>query len=95
MRVKLLAIEGNLTRVMGPNPMFLSPKTLNIRLAALTSVVQAADEAPPKQSLRRVRGPVGARRDGAVAVQGGPRPGNSRLSEDERRGFRTSSLACS
>jgi hypothetical protein len=47
---KLLAIEGALTRLMGPNPMFVPPKTLNIRLAALTSVVQAADAAPPKQA---------------------------------------------
>jgi hypothetical protein len=30
--------------------MFVPPKTLNIRLAALTSFVQSADNRPPKQA---------------------------------------------
>ena len=47
---KLLAIEGTLTRLMGPNPMHLPPKTLNIKLAALTTVVSSADAAPTRQS---------------------------------------------
>jgi photosystem II stability/assembly factor-like uncharacterized protein len=47
---KLLAIEGTLTRLMGPSPMQVPPKTLNIRLAALTSVVQSADDVPTRQS---------------------------------------------
>ena len=33
-----------------PSPMIVPPKTLYIRLAALTSVVQSADEAPTRQS---------------------------------------------
>ncbi len=49
-KTTLMAIEGTLTRLMGPNPMLLPPKTLNIRLAALTSVVSSADEAPTRQA---------------------------------------------
>ena len=47
---KLLAVEGALTRLLGPDPMFVPPKTLNIRLAALTSVVQSSDDRPPTQA---------------------------------------------
>jgi hypothetical protein len=47
---KLLAIEGILTRLPGSSSMQVPPKTLNIRLAALTSVVQSADEVPTRQS---------------------------------------------
>ncbi|HEX4748149.1 MAG TPA: hypothetical protein VH302_01280, partial [Bryobacteraceae bacterium] len=50
LQTKLTAIEGNLTRLMGPNPMFLPPKSLNIRLAALTIVVQGSDSAPTQQA---------------------------------------------
>ncbi len=49
-RQKLRSVEGALTRLLGPNPMFVPPKTLNIRLAALTSVVQSADDRPPRQA---------------------------------------------
>jgi hypothetical protein len=50
LRQALLATEGQLTRQLGPSPMLLPPKTLNIRLAALTAVVGTVDEAPTKQS---------------------------------------------
>ncbi len=50
LRQALLDAEGHLTRQLGPNPMLLPPKTLNIRLAALTAVVGTVDEAPTKQS---------------------------------------------
>ena len=50
LRAQLLEIEGTLTRLLGPNPMRLPPKTLNIKLASLTAVVQSADEAPPRQA---------------------------------------------
>lgn len=46
----LLDVEGALTRQLGPNPMWLPPKTLNIRLASLTSVVGTSDEPPTRQS---------------------------------------------
>jgi hypothetical protein len=47
---KLLEIEGTLTRLLGPNPMRVPPKTLNIRLATLTAVVQSSDGPPPRQA---------------------------------------------
>ena len=47
---RLVEIEGTLTRLLGPNPMRVPPKTLNIRLATLTAVVQSSDEAPPRQA---------------------------------------------
>jgi photosystem II stability/assembly factor-like uncharacterized protein len=47
---QLQSVEGVLTRLIGPNPMFVPPKTLNIRLAALTSVVQSSDDRPPRQA---------------------------------------------
>ncbi len=50
LRAQLLDIEGALTRLLGPNPMRLPPKTLNIKLASLTAVVQSADEAPVRQA---------------------------------------------
>ncbi len=47
----LTEIEGRLVRLINhANPMMLPPKTLNIRLAALSTVVQSADSAPTKQS---------------------------------------------
>jgi photosystem II stability/assembly factor-like uncharacterized protein len=49
-KVRLHAIEGALTRLPGPSPMRSPPKALNLRLAALTSVVQSADEAPTRQT---------------------------------------------
>ncbi len=48
---KLTDVEGTLTRLMGPNPMFLPPKTLNIKFAALTVVVESSDTAPTQQAL--------------------------------------------
>jgi hypothetical protein len=48
---KLTGIEGQLVRLINhADPMMVPPKTLNIRLAALTTVVQSADSAPTKQS---------------------------------------------
>ncbi len=47
---KLAAIEPHVTRVIGPNPMYLPPKGLDAKLAALTSVVSNADYAPTKQA---------------------------------------------
>ena len=49
-RQNLVAVEGTLTRMLGPNPMFVPPKTLNIRLAALTAVAQSSDDRPTKQA---------------------------------------------
>jgi len=49
-RQNLVAVEGTLTRLLGPNPMSVPPKTLNIRLAALTAVAQSSDDRPPKQA---------------------------------------------
>jgi photosystem II stability/assembly factor-like uncharacterized protein len=47
----LTGIEGHLTRLMNhADTMMVPPKTLNIRLAALTTVVESADSAPTKQS---------------------------------------------
>ena len=50
LKQQLLSIEGVLTRQMGPNPMMLPPKTINIKLAQLTVFVGSADEAPPRQA---------------------------------------------
>ena len=47
---KLAGIEPHLTRVIGPNPMYLPPKGLDAKLAALTSVVSNADYAPTQQA---------------------------------------------
>ena len=48
---KLRAIEGALTRAVGPKPSFnLPPKALNNRLAALTRYVGGADERPTQQA---------------------------------------------
>ncbi len=48
---KLRAIEGTLTRAVGPRPTFnLPPKGLNNRLAALTRYVSSADERPTWQA---------------------------------------------
>ena len=48
---KLGAIEGALTRAVGPKPTFnLPPKGLNNRLAALTRYVSGADERPTQQA---------------------------------------------
>ncbi len=47
---KLVPIEGALVRIIGPNPMNLPPKGLNVRLAALTSVLVSADSLPTRQS---------------------------------------------
>jgi hypothetical protein len=47
----LTGIEGHLTRLINhADTMMVPPKTLNIRLAALTTVVESADSAPTKQS---------------------------------------------
>ena len=47
----LTEVESNLTRLIDPtDPMMVHPKTLNIRLAALMSVVESADAVPTKQS---------------------------------------------
>jgi hypothetical protein len=47
----LSSIEGNLTRLINrTDPIMVPPKALNIRLAALTTVVQSADSRPTKQS---------------------------------------------
>ncbi len=47
---KLADIEPHLTRVIGSNPMYLPPKGLDAKLAALTSVVSNADYAPTQQA---------------------------------------------
>ena len=47
---RLSAVEGRLTRVLGPNPMNLPPKTLDLKLAALTNVVGTSDFAPTRQA---------------------------------------------
>jgi photosystem II stability/assembly factor-like uncharacterized protein len=47
----LTGIEGHLVRLINhADPMLVPPKTINIRLAALTTVVESADSAPTKQS---------------------------------------------
>lgn len=46
----LYGIESKLMRMINPaHPMFVPPKTVNMRLASLTSVVQSADAAPTRQ----------------------------------------------
>ena len=47
---RLSAVEGKLTRVLGPNPMNLPPKTLDLKLAALTNVAGTSDFAPTRQA---------------------------------------------
>ena len=50
-RDKLRAIEGTLTRLVGPKPGFnLPPIGLNNRLAALTRVVGRVDTRPTQQA---------------------------------------------
>jgi photosystem II stability/assembly factor-like uncharacterized protein len=47
----LTGIEGHLVRIINhADTMMVPPKTVNIRLAALTTVVESADSAPTKQS---------------------------------------------
>ena len=47
----LAGVEGNLVRMINPaHPMIVPPKTLNLRLAELTTVVESADAVPTKQS---------------------------------------------
>ncbi len=47
----LVAVQSNLVRMINPvDSMMSHPKTLNIRLAALTTVVESADAVPTKQS---------------------------------------------
>ncbi len=47
----LTGVESNLLRMVNPaDPMIAPPKTVNIRLAALTDVVESADAVPTKQS---------------------------------------------
>ena len=44
-------VEGDLVRMINPaHPMYMPPKTVNIRLQELTTVVESADAAPTKQS---------------------------------------------
>ena len=47
----LAGVEGVLVRMIPPeHPMYMPPKTVNIRLQELTTVVESADAAPTKQS---------------------------------------------
>jgi hypothetical protein len=47
----LTGVEGDLVRMINPaHPMYMPPKTVNIRLQELTTVVESADAAPTKQS---------------------------------------------
>jgi hypothetical protein len=47
----LAGVEGDLVRMINPaHPMYMPPKTVNIRLQELTTVVASADAAPTKQS---------------------------------------------
>ncbi|HEY2904731.1 MAG TPA: hypothetical protein VGJ29_02465, partial [Vicinamibacterales bacterium] len=46
---KLHAIEGELTRLPGKNPMYLPPKALDNKLSALSSVVSGREGRPTKQ----------------------------------------------
>ena len=50
LKEKLSTVESKLTRVVGPNPLNLPPKGLDLKLAALTSVVATSDFAPTRQS---------------------------------------------
>lgn len=45
------SVESDLVRMIDPaHPMYMPPKTVNIRLQELTTVVESADAAPTKQS---------------------------------------------
>jgi photosystem II stability/assembly factor-like uncharacterized protein len=47
----LYGVESNLVRMIDPaHPMYMHPKTVNIRLQELTTVVESADAAPTRQS---------------------------------------------
>jgi hypothetical protein len=47
----LSGVEGDLVRMINPaHPMYMPPKTVNLRLQELTTVVESADAAPTKQS---------------------------------------------
>src|SRR6185437_2661034 len=47
----LSGVEGDLVRMINPaHPMYMPPKTVNMRLQELTTVVESADAAPTKQS---------------------------------------------
>jgi photosystem II stability/assembly factor-like uncharacterized protein len=46
---KLHAIEGELTRLPGKNPMYLPPKALDNKLSALSSVVSGREARPTRQ----------------------------------------------
>jgi len=47
----LKGVESNLVRMVDPaHPMYMHPKTVNMRLQELTTVVESADAAPTKQS---------------------------------------------
>jgi photosystem II stability/assembly factor-like uncharacterized protein len=49
--VALHGVRSKLQRLVNPaHPMFVGPKTINMRLAELTTVVESADAAPTKQS---------------------------------------------
>jgi hypothetical protein len=47
-KARLAAIEGGLTRVVGPNPMHLPPKGLHQQFATLTIIIGSADGAPTR-----------------------------------------------
>jgi hypothetical protein len=64
---RLYAVESRLTRVIGPNSLNLPPKGLDLKLAALTSVVGAADFAPTRQSYE-VFDDLKARVDAALSA---------------------------
>lgn len=47
----LFGVESNLVRMIDPaHPVFVPPKTVNLRLAELTTVVDSADGVPTQQS---------------------------------------------
>jgi hypothetical protein len=47
----LYGVEGRLVRMIDPShPMYMPPKTVNLRLEELTTVVESADAPPTKQS---------------------------------------------
>ena len=64
---RLYGVESRLTRVIGPNSLNLPPKGLDLKLAALTSVVGAADFAPTRQSYE-VFDDLKARVDAALSA---------------------------
>ncbi len=45
----LFEVESTLTRQLGPDVMLVPPKTLNIKLASLTTIVGSVDDAPTRQ----------------------------------------------